>query len=124
MSNIKGLSTDPRFRSIVQKHLRALSDEIAHELTQPFLEQWGLTRDDLAEPPDITTNEPPEPIVPAALIYDPVTRRWRCPRCRRFSDTRRRSVTAHLRFCKTDPAPLPPRAKQKRKNRRQPKKKS
>jgi len=111
MANLKNLSADPRIRSIFQKHLSALSREIAQELTQPLLEQWGLTNEDLGLPggPVVDTTTV-TPIVPAALIYDSKTKRWMCPRCRVFSDLRRRSVTAHLRFCKAEapvPAPVP-----------------
>lgn len=129
MTTIKNLSSvDPRIRSIVQKHLRAarsaISEEIARELTEPLLEQWGLTREDLAVP----YNEVPEvaqarePVTSATLIYDSATRRWVCPRCRNFSNIHRRSVTTHLRFCTSAPALAPPRAKRRRKT-RQPKKK-
>jgi hypothetical protein len=108
MANLKHLSTDPRFRDIVQKHMTALSREIAQELTQPLLAQLGLTLEDLGATPSA---EPvPVPITPpewtgsTALLYDAKTRRWTCPRCRRYSDLRRRSVTTHLRFCDAVPA--------------------
>lgn len=115
MANLKNLSADPRIRGIFQKHLSALSREIAQELTQPLLEHWGLTQEDLGlagDGPIVDTTA--EPIVPAALVYDAKARRWICPRCRVFSDPRRRSVTAHLRFCKAEPAAPVPTTKTRR----------
>jgi hypothetical protein len=117
----KNMSADPRIRGIVQKHMEALSREIAKELTQPLLEHWGLTYEDLATPvaeptPGVTS----EPVSPMALIYDGATRRWVCPRCRRYSDLRRRSVTTHLRFCDAVPATEVVASKKPRRKSRQP----
>lgn len=108
MANLKNLSSDPRIRGIFQKHLSALSREIAQELTQPLLEHWGLTNEDLGLVGGPVVDTTAEPIVPAALVYDAKARRWICPRCRVFSDPRRRSVTAHLRFCKAEAEPKRP----------------
>jgi hypothetical protein len=129
MMTIKNLSSaDPRIRDIVKKHLRAarsaISEEIARELTEPLLEQWGLTREDLATP----YNEVPEaaqarePVTSATLIYDFDNADRPSDESQNFSNIHRRSVTTHLRFCTSAPALAPPRAKRKRKT-RQPKKK-
>jgi hypothetical protein len=97
MSNPKHLSQDARIRGIVQKHVTALSQEIAEELAQPILEHWGLTH----VTPDDTPEDGvvPEVAVSKALLFDRKTRKWFCPRCGLFSDLRRRAVTTHLRFC-------------------------
>lgn len=102
--NVKQMMANPRIRDIFKKHLNALSRDLGQELTQPLLVDWGISREDVGLPEDVATTQP---IVPASLIYDTKTRRWTCPRCREFSDLRRRSVTAHLRFCKAEPAPTP-----------------
>ena len=103
--------------------MEALSREIAQELTQPLLEQWGLTQADLEAPSDIAPNgaAPSEPITPRALLYDKRSRMWTCPRCERFSNVIRRSVTTHLRFCTA--APKPELVLKPRKTRRSTKKK-
>jgi hypothetical protein len=102
MPNPKHLSHDARIRSIVEKHVTALSREIAQVLTQPLLDSWGLV-DTPVEPPPALVPEPPpdapEPHGSTALIYDAKARKWTCPRCLRFADLRRRAVTTHLRFC-------------------------
>ena len=103
MSNLKYLSQDSRIRGIVQKHMDALSHEIAQELTQPLLEQWGLTRDDLAAVTAVPPETISEPVVPKALLYDKRSRLWICPRCEHFANLIRRSVTTHLRFCTAEP---------------------
>jgi hypothetical protein len=97
MSNPKHLSQDARIRGLVQKHITALSQEIATELTQPLLEHWGLALALPGDTPDAETI--PEAAVPKALLFDRKTRQWVCPRCGRYADLRRRSVTTHLRFC-------------------------
>jgi hypothetical protein len=102
MPNPKHLSQDVRIRGIVQKHMTALSQEIAAELTHPLLAHWGLAHVEPGDTPD--AEGVPEAAVPKALLFDRKTRKWVCPRCGRFSDLRRRSVTAHLRFCDV---PLP-----------------
>jgi hypothetical protein len=97
MSSLKRLSRDVRIRELVQKHMTALSHEIAQELTQPLLEHWGLlseTLDEHAPALPVTAMQPLK-----ALLYDNATKLWTCPQCGRFTDPRRRSVTAHLRFC-------------------------
>lgn len=117
-----------RIRSIVQRHVEALgrdlAQELTQELTQPLLQRFGLTVEDVVTVPDVITTEataPPvaEPIGSTTLSYDPRTRRWVCPRCRKFSDTRRRAVTTHARFCDGVPEPRPtpaaPQARRKRK---------
>jgi hypothetical protein len=124
MSNLKDLANTPRVRGIIQKHMEALSREIAQELTRPLLEQWGLTREDLSESDTEAPSVRPEPIVPKALLYDKRSRTWICPRCIRFSNPNRRSVTTHLRFCTAEPPVKPDVPVRKRKIRRQPKKKS
>jgi hypothetical protein len=120
MSNLK----DVRVRGIIQKHVDALSREIARELMQPLFEQWGLSEEDaatiVAVPP--APANLPEPVVAKAPIYDKRSRQWVCPHCKRFSGLNRRSVTTHARFCTAmEPARVPePKA---RKARRQSKKK-
>lgn len=126
MPNLKNMATDPRVRSIFQKHLGALTrdlvalsyaqtQELTEELASSMLAGWGLTREDLqlhaidVAAPDLRVVSAAPSIVPSALIYDAAVRVWTCPRCRVFSDPRRRSVTAHLRFCKAElPTTLPP----------------
>jgi hypothetical protein len=113
MPNLKHLATNSRVRNIFQKHLSALTrdlvalsqmqtQELTEELTTAMLANWGLTNEDLqlqSVGPVVELHA----LVPSALIYDTETRRWTCPRCHVFSDHRRRSVTAHLRFCKAEP---------------------
>ena len=87
-----------------EKHVTALSREIAQVLTQPLLDAWGLTDTPIVEPAppprdDRMPPKPPEPHSATALVYDAKTRKWTCPRCLRFADLRRRAVTTHLRFC-------------------------
>lgn len=109
---------DARVRSIVQKHLTAMSREIAEELAQPLLERFGMSIDDFViEVSPAATAPATEPVTDpgsTALIYDARQRQWICPRCRRFADLRRRSVTTHMRFCTATPEVAPPKAKPKR----------
>jgi len=114
MLDLKRLSQDARIRGIVQKHVAALSQEIAVVLTQSLLAHWGLAYvepgdvpdvPDTPDVPDVPDAEPvPETATSKALLFNRKTRKWVCPRCGRFSDLRRRSVTAHLRSCDV---PLP-----------------
>lgn len=117
-----------RIQGIIQRHAEALSRDLAQELTQelvqPLMERWGITVADVVAVPDVTTAEatappaPSEPLSSTALAYDARSRRWLCPRCRKFSDTRRRSVTTHLRFCDgtlEPPTQVAPTARRKRK---------
>ena len=102
MPSPKHLSQDGRIRSIFQKHVAALSREIAQELTQPLLEHWGLTHEALSDALSAAkpvTEPVAEPVAPKALLFDRKTSQWVCPRCGQFSDLRRRAVTTHLRFC-------------------------
>jgi hypothetical protein len=89
MSNYKRLQN---VRSIVERHVAALSRELAEELTRPLLEQ-------------LLAGEAPVEIAPVTVssaekspLYDRATRKWHCPRCT-VADLRRRAVTTHMRFC-------------------------
>jgi hypothetical protein len=105
MANLKHLSRDAHIRGIVQKHMAALSREIAKELTQPLLDHWGLVHEALGSELDVPEASAIDvAVMPKTLLFDRHTRQWVCPRCGRYSDLRRRSVTAHLRSCD---APMP-----------------
>lgn len=101
---------DPnRIRSIIQKHVEALSrelaQELAQELTKPLAERWGINFAEAAPAANATL---PESLPTPALVYDARTRRWGCPKCAMFSDLRRRSVTTHMRFCTGTGGTAPP----------------
>lgn len=118
------MPVDPRLHAIVSRRLMAISQEIAQHLTAmsqeitQALAQSAVSMFETDGAPPIMTS-PPEPIVPAALLYDAVTRRWCCPRCRGFSDIRRRAVTAHLRSCVL-PAPAAKKHKKPRSTKKKP----
>lgn len=120
------MSDPKRIQSIIQRHVEALSRDLAQELSlelaKPLLDRWGFTVADAIAVRDVTAPEATpavsEPVGPTALSYDPKTRRWVCPRCRKFSDTRRRAVTTHMRFCDGTPEPQPAVAKPRRKPRK------
>lgn len=101
--NLKNLARDPRLRGIVKKHIDALSRDLAEELSQPLLDQLGLTPEDLVAPIATTTPSVAAPVAPKALLYDKRSRSWICPKCELFSNPERRSVTTHLRFCTAAP---------------------
>jgi hypothetical protein len=42
---------------------------------------------------------PPKEEILHVAHYDPATKHWSCPFCKKFHDLQRRSVTTHMRFC-------------------------
>jgi hypothetical protein len=103
------MSDPKRIQSIFQRHVDALARELAQELTQPLADRFGISLTE-AVAPVVTapsTVATAVPLTNASLIYDPRARKWGCPKCRAFSDLRRRAVTTHMRFC-TKTALVPP----------------
>lgn len=110
-----------RLQSIFQKHVNALALELAHELASPMADRLGISltdyQPDNVTPPPAT---PAEPFTNAALIYDARAKKWSCPKCRAFSDLRRRAVTTHMRFCTGTALAVPEPAKVRKKSKKKP----
>jgi hypothetical protein len=105
-----------QLETIFEKHITALTDELAKVLLQLVLDQlrrpaWHVTQ--VAPAPEQAQRHvhAAKPLNEMAALYDGETRKWRCPHCNNFSDLRRRAVTTHMRSCEgggVPQAPMPP----------------
>lgn len=85
-----------RIQSLLQRHVEQFAQEIAEELARPLLDDFASRLVDGRGRETPTTTEPH---AVETSHYDPRTRRWFCPRCKKFVDLARRAVTTHMRSC-------------------------
>ena len=71
---------DERLQRLLKQHIEAFSQAVTDLVSQDT-------------PPDAKLG------TTIAAHYAPSTRRWFCPKCKRFEDSSRRAVTTHMRTC-------------------------